>query len=208
MLTPLEDKGDRRTWYGQMKVIEILLIRRDEDGRGPVVNNRKDVEKSHQRHYETIDREQLWNCSDMCSVDYLGRTALHWAAISGDVDMIEAILSKANEAELKFLLNAKDSRERTALYWAAQKKFGRIVEYLSGYGDIRESEAVVVENCVFKLLDQEMHCLTAVEKDIGGIIWLIRTLVEDLKVSDNGNGLLCIVRHQCGSPKRWSDLCC
>jgi ankyrin repeat protein len=67
------------------------------------------------------------NCADLDAADALGRTALHFATVNGNLDIVKLLIEgKAN-------LFAKTNKDETCLHVASKNGRSNIIDFLSGH---------------------------------------------------------------------------
>lgn len=121
--------GCRRSSPGALK----LLV--DKYGANPQVSDevgRLPIHIAAVAHFDSFQYLVKLGC-DMHSIDKTGRSLLHWAAQSGNVDIVSLILSQPDNA-----VDAADKDGWTALYWAARGRSFIASSDLGAQADIIE----------------------------------------------------------------------
>lgn len=122
---------------GQNKILELLLQSGanvdafDHDRRTVLLNLAADTSKPRKWDQETV-RIVLATTIDVDHIDMIGRTPLHWAAVTGKLDLAVALLDGVGcqPANVK----ATTGRGRTSLHLAAENDHVEIVEVLLACG--------------------------------------------------------------------------
>lgn len=121
MQSPLETAMNRRRWHAARVLIRHGVVLRGEDGgmHSPLV-----LALQHQAPREFVE-ELLADTTDVNDPDAWGRSPLHQVAHSGQVELLDLLVSKGA------MVNLRDhERGNTALHWAAEGGHARMVEAL------------------------------------------------------------------------------
>jgi ankyrin repeat protein len=122
---------------GQDKILELLLQfgasveAVDKDCRTALLNLAADTSKPRKWTPETV-KIILATRINVEHVDRIGRTALHWAAVTGKLELASALLNKTGRQPAN--VQATTDRGRTALHLAAESDHLEIVRLLLQYG--------------------------------------------------------------------------